>query len=87
MRQLAFALAFCAACQTATAQTSACRSIADPTARLACYDRSNLPAAAPAAPKPALLPAPKAVESAPSDPLSEEEALVAARMNGICRGC
>jgi hypothetical protein len=78
--------------QAAVAQTVACPSIADPAARLACYDRaaSPLPAAArPVAARPAA-----ARASAPAidstgyvDPVGEEDAVVNAKMKNICRGC
>ncbi len=93
MRMVAFALVLCAISRTATAQTSECKSIADPAARLACYDRSTPPAAASAAPRSALQsPAlsasrPTADDSKAREALDADDALVTARMNGICRGC
>ena len=70
--------------QAAVAQTGACPSIADPAARLACYDRaaSSLPAAARARA------AAPAIDSAKYvDPVGEEDAVLNAKMKNICRGC
>jgi hypothetical protein len=78
---------------SAPAQTSECRSIADPTARLACYDKAT---PAPAANAGAAVARPLAAAKPPAsmgdgsravDSVGEEEALVNAKLHGICRGC
>ena len=83
--------AICALSETATAQTGRCRSIADPAARLACYDKAaSAPAAGAATAKPAVAERPPAaaVEGGKYvDSIGDEEALVNARLRGICRGC
>lgn len=58
MRFAAALVAICELTQTASAQTSECRSIADADTRLACYDRIATPAAPSA--KPAARTAPAA---------------------------
>ena len=92
MRMVAFALVLCAICRSATAQAPECKSIADPAARLACYDRVTPPALASAKPalqEPAMraVPRPTADDSKARGALDADDALVTARMNGICRGC
>ncbi len=89
MRLLALLVAISALCQTAAAQTPNCRSIQDPMARLACYDKA---APAPAPIKPAASasakpPASKVETGKYVDSIGEEEALVNARLKNICRGC
>ena len=78
---------------SAPAQTGECRSIADPAARLACYDKAAPAAAASAG---AAVARPLASAKPPAstgdssrnvDSISEEEALVNAKLHGICRGC
>jgi hypothetical protein len=73
--------------QAAVAQTVACPSIADPAARLACYDRAASPLPAAARPAAARAAAP-AIDSAKYvDPVGEEDAVLNAKMKNICRGC
>jgi hypothetical protein len=83
MKLIAIFAVTCALCQAATAQTSECRSIADPAARLACYDRTAAP--------PARLPARPQVPAIDgkdnTDGTSDEDAVVNAKLHGICRGC
>jgi len=73
----------------ALAQTPDCRSIADPTAQLACYN--NEPQTAPAAKR--QRPASAAPQRSKVEPeksmesLDAEDAVMRARINGICRGC
>ena len=67
----------------ALAQTPECRTIAEPATRLACYDKATPPLAAATAPKRAAT----AKSQADPEKQSAEDALVTARMNGICRGC
>jgi hypothetical protein len=78
---------------SAPAQIGECRSIADPAARLACYDKA---APAPAASAGTAVARPLASAKPPGstddgshyvDSIGEEEALVNAKLHGICRGC
>ena len=82
--------ALCALSQTAIAQTPECKSIADPKARLACYDKLALPVA-PLATAVKPTPRPAAVSKADTakyvDSISDEDALMNARLRNICRGC
>jgi hypothetical protein len=90
MRILALLVAISALSQTATAQTPNCRSIQDPAARLACYDKAGPAPAAPAKPAVAASakpPASKVETEKYVDSIGEEEALVNARLKNICRGC
>jgi hypothetical protein len=89
MKLFAILGALCALCQAATAQTSECRSIADPAARLACYDKTAAPAAAAAArpPTPARPQAATIDRTKSVDGSSDEDAVVNAKLHGICRGC
>jgi hypothetical protein len=94
MRFFAYVCAICALSHTAAiAQTGECKPIADPTARLACYDRAS-PVAAP---RPAVA---KPMAGAPAraraakidsgkyiDTIGAEDALMNARLRNICRGC
>jgi len=78
---------------SAPAQTGECRSIADPAARLACYDKAAPAPAAnagPAVARPltsAKPPASTGDGSRNVDSIGQEEALVNAKLHGICRGC
>jgi hypothetical protein len=85
MRLFAVLAALCALCQTATAQTPDCKSIAGAGARLACYDKSAPPVAASATAKPAA--AAKADPAKYVDTISAEDTLMNARLKNICRGC
>jgi hypothetical protein len=89
MRFLAALVAICALSQTAIAQTSECSSIADPRARLACYDKVAPPAAPTAPAKPALRAAPPSKPDTAKyvDSTSAEDAAVNAKLKNICRGC
>jgi hypothetical protein len=82
------ALSLTAFAQTAIAQTPNCKSIADSSARLACYDKAA-PSAAPAAAARSLasVGASKADTSKYVDTISAEDALMNARLRNICRGC
>jgi len=84
MRFLAVLVAICALTQSASAQTSECKSIADSNARLTCYDR----AAAPAAARPAARAVPVAKDDTKYvDTISAEDARMNAQLRNICRGC
>jgi hypothetical protein len=93
MRLFAVLVAICALPQTAIAQSGQCKSIGDPGARLACYDKATPLAASPdksAAPRPmtAVKPSDTKVDAAQYiDTISAEDALMNARLKNICRGC
>jgi type VI secretion system VasI family protein len=71
----------------ALAQTPECRTIAEPATRLACYDKATPPLAAATAPKRPTAPKSQADPEKSTDSQTAEDAMVTARMNGICRGC
>jgi hypothetical protein len=95
MRLLAVLIALGALCQTALAQAPDCQSIANPGARLACYDKAAPPAASAkksttaksAVPAPAKALAAKADTEKYVDSIAAEDALMNARLKNICRGC
>jgi hypothetical protein len=82
-------LATCALCQTAAAQTPECRSIADSATRLACYDKGARPVAPSAAARPVLRAAPtsKVDSTQYVDSIGAEDAIMNAKIKGICHGC
>jgi hypothetical protein len=86
MKFAALLIALCTIPAVAGAQTGDCRSIANSTERLACYDKATPQAAQasrPAAPKPA-----SAEQLAPlGDMLAAENSKLDAKIKGICRGC
>jgi hypothetical protein len=84
MRLFTLLLAMCAFCQIAMAQTRDCKSISDPSGRLACYDKAAPPVASKSPPPTA--PASK-VEGTYVDSISAEDALMNARLKNICKGC
>ena len=70
--------------QAGVAQIGACPSIADPAARLACYDKAA--AALPATARPVARAAVPAIDGAKDvDPVGEQA--VNAKMKNICSGC
>jgi hypothetical protein len=97
MRLIIVLGAICALTGAASAQTADCSSIADPAAKLACYNNEPPPThARPATARPpAVARAPVAARPAAStsgsskyvDQIGEEDAIVSAKMRGICRGC
>ena len=94
MRLFALLVAICSLSQPAGAQTSNCKSIADPMARLACYDRAAPTASAeqPVLTKPAALSPAKPTTSKVDtekyvDSIGAEEAVVNTHLKNICRGC
>jgi hypothetical protein len=89
MRLFAVLAATCALCQAAIAQTPECKSISNASARLACYDKAAPPVAPSATAKPVLRTAPvsKVDSEKYVDSISDEDALVNARLKHICRGC
>jgi hypothetical protein len=90
MRIIALFISFCALSQAAMfqaalAQTPECKSIANPTDRLACYDKAS-----PTETSAAKAPGPKASKVDPSkyvDAISAEDARMNARLKSICHGC
>jgi hypothetical protein len=82
------ALSLTAFAQTAIAQTPNCKSIADSSARLACYDKAapSVPPAAAARPL-ASVPASKTDTAKYVDTIGAEDTLMNARLKNICRGC
>lgn len=92
MRLFAVVVALGALSQTAVAQTPDCKSIADPAARLACFDKAA-PSAAPAGQSgaartsTAVRPLPATTGKEYVDTIGAEDALMNARLKNICRGC
>ena len=84
MKLATLLIALCTIPAIATAQAADCRSVANSTERLACYDKAAPPIAQRAAPpKPAT-----ADQQAPAgDVLAAENSKLDARIKGICRGC
>jgi len=78
-----------ALCETAIAQTLDCKSIADPATRLACYDKATPPAGASAAARPVqrATPTSKVDGSQYVDSITAEDAIMNAKIKGICHGC
>jgi hypothetical protein len=93
MRRFALLVAISALSQTAAAQTPDCKSIADTSARLACYDRAAPPAAAKSAPPvasakpPSKPPVSKVDNPKYVDKIGAEDVLMNAKLKNICRGC
>ena len=85
MRFFAALAAICALCQPAMAQAPDCKSMTNPDARLACYDKTAPSAAA----KPAsrTVPASKVDAAKYVDSISAEDAKMNARLKSICKGC
>jgi hypothetical protein len=85
MRIVALLISLCALSQAASAQTPECKSIANPTERLACFDKLS-----PTETSASRVPGPKASKVDPSkyvDAISAEDARMNARLKSICRGC
>jgi hypothetical protein len=92
MRFLAAMAAFCAMTGTAYAETQDCKTLTDPAARLTCYDKINPPIATYPIPLPRPahnIPLTRPDGTPGSTGVSDgaDDAVVNARMNGICRGC
>lgn len=91
MKFFAVLAAVCALCQTAGAQTPDCKSISNPGARLACYDKGAVPVTSSATARRQPLravPVAKADDGAKYvDSISAEDARVNAQLKNICRGC
>jgi hypothetical protein len=93
---LATTVPLCALTGAASAETQDCKTLTDPAARLTCYDRLNPPVAT----YPIPLPKPSHAipltrpdgttgdeESSQGTSDANEDAIVNAKMNSICRGC
>jgi hypothetical protein len=92
MRLFAVLVATCALSQSAIAQTGECKSIADSTARLACYDKAMPVAAAPRSTPAKTVSTTKSAGAKVDaekyvDTISAEDTLMNARLKNICRGC
>ena len=89
MRIVAALVAIGALSQTAVAQTPECKSIADPKARLGCYDTVNSGRESAAVARPAVPPPPARRNEADTyvDSIGSEDARVNAQLKNICRGC
>ena len=93
MKLVAIVVATCVLSHGAIAQTSECKAIADPAARLACYDKATPSSAAAgfsAAARPLATAKPsgsKADSGKYVDAITAEDALMNARLRNICRGC
>ena len=85
MRFATLLIALCTMSAIAGAQAADCRSVANSTERLACYDKASPPTAS----KPAAAPKPATAEQqAPlGDVLAAENSKLDAKIKGICRGC
>jgi hypothetical protein len=94
MRLFLALVIFRALTQSAVAESQDCKTITDPALRLTCYDKINPPIAT------YPIPLPKPTHAIPitrpdgtvdylggSGPTSEDDALVNAKLHGICRGC
>ena len=94
MRLLILPIVLCALSQSAAAEQQDFKMIADPALRLTCYDRINPPVAT------YPLPLPKPTHAIPITrpdgtvdyigglaPTAEDDAMVNAKLHGICRGC
>jgi hypothetical protein len=75
--------------QAAIAHGQECKGVADPSMRLACYDKATPPVAATRAPRPPVRTDPTSEADATKyvDPIGAEDALLRERINGICHGC
>lgn len=94
MKPIIVLLILLGSCVTATAQTTACRSITSDSERLACYDKAAGGGAAngksgeiatPA--KPAVQPQPASSTSNTIDLLAIENRKLENKLKNICRGC
>jgi hypothetical protein len=92
MRLLVAIAAISALGGAASAETQDCKTLTDPAARLTCYDKINPPVATypiplpkPAHPIP--LTRPDGTTGTADVSESDDDAVVNAKMNGICRGC
>jgi hypothetical protein len=82
MKRIVAVLALCACTSSAVAAGPDCRAIQGSGERLACYDAAS----APKKDKPASVET-DASRAAFKDPLVAEDARIATKLKGICRGC
>jgi hypothetical protein len=87
MRLIAVLVASCTLSQAAIAQTSECKSISDPGARLACYDKAAPSLASSTTAKPRATPGSRADAGKYIDSIGAEDARMNAQLKNICRGC
>ena len=92
MRFLAAMAAICAMTGAAFAETQDCKTLTEPAARLTCYDKINPPVATYPIPLPRPahnipLTRPDGMPGSTGVSDGGDDAIVNARMNGICRGC
>jgi hypothetical protein len=87
MKFVTLLVAICAFSQTAAAQTADCKSLQNPDARLACYDKSAPPVASAGKPVLRSVPPSKIDSGKYVDSIGAEDALMNARLKSICRGC
>jgi len=86
-------VAFCALPWAAQAETQDCKTITDPALRLTCYDKLNPPIATypiplPKPSRPIPITRPDGTrEYLGGSEGGEDDPVVNAKMNGICRGC
>jgi hypothetical protein len=92
MRLFFSLVALCVLMQSAAlAETPDCKTITDPATRLTCYDKLNPPIATYPIPlpkptaRPLSMPQTSGTDNVGSP--GDEDAMVNAKMNGICRGC
>ena len=87
-----FAMAQFAFVAAANAETQDCKTLADPAARLTCYDKINPPIATYPIPLPKpshAIPLTRPDGTVGNAEISDnvEDAMLRSRMNSICRGC
>ncbi len=89
MRFIAALGVICALSQAAFAETHDCKTIADPTTRLTCYDKINPPIATYPIPlpKPSHPVATMRPDGMGSVDSQDDDAMVRTQMRNICRGC
>lgn len=93
MRFLAALFGIGALWQAASAEPQDCKTIADPASRLICYDKINPPVATYPMPLPKptrpipLATNPDGTRVYTDSSGGDDDAMVNAKMNGICRGC
>ena len=92
MKILAATAAIIALSGAASAETQDCKRLADPAARLTCYDKINPPVATypiplPKPVRPIPLTRPDGTSGSTDVSESGDDVVVNAKMNGICRGC
>ena len=95
MKLLAVIVLLCTLSGTAFSETQDCKTLTDPAARLTCYDRINPPIATypiplpkPAHHIPLTRPDGTPGSAGPEESSdSGDDAMMNAKMNGICRGC